>query len=255
MPRTLFRFWAACLWAYGSLGARSALADDPATEPAEYRSVVDDALREYAAHNYEEARSLFHRANSLYPNARTQRGLGMAQFELRNYGECIHELEEALASPVRALTGPLRTETEALLARAQNFVARVKLRSEPADARLRINGVPWERHDELLLNVGDHALELSLPGYLPARRTLSVRGGEVLAIALTLEPASVSDSPGRAARDDRSPRSRWYKSAWLWSGVAVLVAGAAVTTGLLLTRERGSEQPYGGSSMRVVVGK
>ena len=52
-------------------------------EPEGYRQAVDEAVREFAARNFEEARSLFARADALYPNARTQRGLGLADQQPR----------------------------------------------------------------------------------------------------------------------------------------------------------------------------
>ncbi|HKO94285.1 MAG TPA: hypothetical protein VJU61_24195, partial [Polyangiaceae bacterium] len=81
---------------------------DQATEPAGYREVVSEALQEFEAQNFEESRSLFHRAHVLFPNARTYRGLGFTEFELRHYPAAIEYLEAALSSSVRPLTADLR---------------------------------------------------------------------------------------------------------------------------------------------------
>src|SRR3954468_5859705 len=72
-----------------------ALAQDPAETP-QYRSLLEEAVAEYDARRYEEARALFRRAHDLSPNARTMRGIGMASFELREYVEALRALEGAL---------------------------------------------------------------------------------------------------------------------------------------------------------------
>jgi hypothetical protein len=65
------------------------------------------------------AREELRRAHAIFPNARTLRGLGMVEFELRSYVQSVQLLEQALAASVKPLDGKLRTDTEALLARAQ----------------------------------------------------------------------------------------------------------------------------------------
>ena len=86
-------------------------------EPPGYRAAINEALAEYKAGHFEEARSLFAEAHGIYPNSRTLRGLGMTAYELRRYRESIEYLDEALSSPVKPLDGRLRNETESLLNR------------------------------------------------------------------------------------------------------------------------------------------
>src|SRR6188508_389327 len=72
-------------------GASAQAADDAA-----YRASVDEAVAEFSAGHWEEARTLFKRAHERQPNARTLRGMGMAAFEMRMYVTAIRELEAAL---------------------------------------------------------------------------------------------------------------------------------------------------------------
>ena len=127
------------LWMLNALAAR---VDAQPEEPPAYRELVEQALAEYAAKNYDEAGTLFERAHTLFPNARTLRGMGMAAFELRQYDQSARHLEAALASTVRPLDGALRKETEALAARARAFVATLELRVSPAHANLSLDGAP-----------------------------------------------------------------------------------------------------------------
>ena len=203
-------------------------------EPAAYRALLDQALSEYEAQHFAEARALFARAHALYPNARVLRGLGMVEFELRNYGASIAHLEAALASPVRPLTGALRERTEQLLARARGFVAHFALEVTPARARVMIDGMPLQPPAErvLVLEVGDHVLEVHAGGYLTERRTLRVAGGERESLRIALQAGDGERT------STRTPGSR----AWSW--VVIGVSGALTATGaslLVVGKQKESE--------------
>jgi tetratricopeptide (TPR) repeat protein len=221
-------------------------ADADAAEPPGYRRAVDGALAELDAHNFEEARALFLRAHELVPSARTLRGLGAVEFELRNYGRSIAYLERALASTERPLDARLRESTEELLARARGFVATVHLDLQPRSPRAEVlvDGVPvpLEAGAALTLEVGDHVVEVRDASYLPERRKLSLHGGEhqrlQIALRKPLEPAS-------ATADTRSRR------AWLWTGVGVVVAGAAAATAVALTRSPSASSSLDGGNTNV----
>jgi hypothetical protein len=202
--------------------ARVAPARADASEPPEYRQVVEEAVDEFEAGRFQESRALFTRAHQLFPNARTLRGLGMTEFELRNYAESIHDLEEALSSKVRTLEGPLREETERLLRRARAFVSRVMLELEPRHARVIVDGmvVRVGPGQALLLTVGEHVLEIQADGYAPERRVLSVKssGDETLRFELrltggvpTAPPAA--PAPTHAAGPVMLPPPAWQTGA------------------------------------------
>jgi len=226
-----------------------------ASEPAGYRDAVDGAIAEYEARNFAEARALFAKAHALYANARTLRGQGMAEFELRNYGDAISFLEQALDSSEKPLEGELRQETEALLARAKTFVARFELSIEPDVATVVVDGVPMELRGQgsLVLKVGDHVLEFRAPGYTSEKRELKVNGGEEKALNIVL-PKQVDLSTNTQASEP-AETSRWYKSPWLWTGVAIVVAGVAVGTAFAVKGDGSSDaDPYGGGSGVVLNG-
>jgi tetratricopeptide (TPR) repeat protein len=226
-------------------------------EPAGYADMVSEAVREYEAHNFEEARALLTRAHGLYPNARTHRGLGLAEFELRNYGEAISHLEAALASSVKPLSSKLRADTEHMLERAKGFVARVHLDAKPSVTRVVVDGtvVELSSGQPLILQVGDHVLELNAPGFVAEKRVLSVKGGEerVLTVVLALTPQPkptfrVGMPMANTSPADKKPQRHWYKNPWLWTGVGVAIAGAAAGTAYALTKQDDTASPYGGSA-------
>ena len=125
-------------------------AQAPANDSA-YRATVDEAVREFGAGRFEEARALFKRAHGLSPNARTLRGLGMTAFELRAYVQAIRELQAALADKRKPLEGELRIKVEALLDKSRKFVGVVRLELDPKDASVLLDGKPRVSTERSLL--------------------------------------------------------------------------------------------------------
>jgi hypothetical protein len=221
------------------------------SEPEGYRQAIDGALEEMQLSNFVEAREQFARAHALFPNARTFRGLGISEFELKHYTIATDYLRQALASKVRELEGRLRKDTEALLARASSYVGELSISVTPNDATLLIDGTRRSRgsHD-VHLDVGDHVLEFRAEGYATERREVTVRGGQLQAIELQLNALGVADSPpqpltGTSQQERRADSTPLYKRWWLWTIVGLVVAGAAAGTAIALTAKDKSTEYYG----------
>lgn len=255
------------LLALAAAATAQAAAQDDAE--ARYRALVGEAITEYEARDFPAARALFLRAHALSGNARTLRGLGMVAFELRDYTESVERLEQALGARERPLEGALRADTEALLARARTFVARLELHVEPAvTVEVRIDGVEaaLDGAQRLLVAVGDHTVEAAAPGFAAQRRTITVVGGrdQTLHVQLSkLETAGTATAPSaeRAARagfasgmhrDPRLPQRAAadtgdagggvLSSAWFWTA-AGLVIGGGVAAALLLATSGDEVEP------------
>jgi hypothetical protein len=241
-----------------------ARAEEPqAGEPAAYRSTIREALSEYHAKNFPEARALFEEAHRLYPNARTLRGLGMTAFELRSYRESVSFLKDALDSQVKPLDGTLRLETERLLSRAERFVGELSINVTPSHASVTIDGHPVDvsATTPVVLDVGEHGFEFHAEGYLPESRSLYVKGHERETWTVVLNkvpppPTAVVTAPPpdevarrSEAQSEQNPRfvdlgaqerpgkQPLYKNAWLWTGVGVVVVAAVVTSVVVATRD------------------
>jgi hypothetical protein len=226
-----------------------------AREPAGYRTAIRSAIEEYELNHFTESRELFARAHALFPNARTLRGLGVADFELRRYVDAVRFLELALASNVKALEGSLRQETEVLLTRAQGYVGTLHLRLEPADAAVAVDGLTLTptANGELLLEVGDHVLECSRTGYVSARRAFQIHGGQTEELVVQLasvQPTASAKAPRgplatpREDHDDTpSKATPVYKRWWLWTVVGLVVAGAAAGTAVALAPRHTRYEP------------
>lgn len=231
------------------LALPKARADVAAAEPPGYRDAIEQAVDELAAHHYEEARALFAQAHALQPNARTHRGLGFAEFELRNYVLCVRELEAALASRVKPLDGELRKETERLLERARKFVAYLVVEARPAASETTVDDVPVVAGDAVMLASGEHEVEFQNPSYVAEKRIVHLRAGERRTLAIMFRTPVAAD---RETADRRPLR----RSAWLWSSVGVIVIGAAVA-GTLLALGRDTSRtadPYTGTANVELVG-
>jgi hypothetical protein len=221
-----------------------------AEPPADYLGAIGEAVSEHAAGHFSEARAQFQLAHKLYPNARTLRGLGMVEFELRHYGESVRYLQAALACPVRALDPALRSEASRLLERASAYVGEVQVALSPHVASIVVDGVTLASGPvaSLVLLVGDHELEFRASGFRTERRAVQVRSGERIDLHVALELAamaaprvSVMLSPAEATpRVERSPLWRKW---WLWTGVGVVVAGAVTGSVLWARREPGERAP------------
>ena len=219
--------------------AQDAVAVVEPAVPAEYASLIDSAVEEFAAGRWAEARALFSRAQAMYPNARALRGAGMAAFELRDYVEAYRSLSEALVATRRSLSAEQRAQVEALRARAQNFVGRFALEPVAAGATLSVDGRVVALGPTLILAIGEHELTLSEPSR-PARRTsVNVLGGEA-DVAVVFPPGDtiaaaapetvVALDPPRAVPVQSAIPRRSTASAWPYVivgvGSALTIAGA-----------------------------
>jgi tetratricopeptide (TPR) repeat protein len=169
----------------------SAQADDSA-----YRATVDEAVREFSAGRYEEARALFKRAHGLSPNARTLRGLGMTAFELRAYVQSIRELQAALDDKRKPLEGDLRLKVEGLLDKARKFVGVLRLELDPKNASVLVDGKPpaFEKNGSLLLDAGTHVISATAPEHKATNVRVLVEGDTDQTVRVPLESTAFQQS-------------------------------------------------------------
>jgi hypothetical protein len=223
---------------------------DQAASDAEYSRVVAQAIDEFDAGRWEEARALFLRAHELKPGARTLRTLGMTSFELRQYPRALSELSAALTDERRPLDARQREHVESLIERAKQFVGRYRLKVEPASASVLVDGAAYLPGQEefLQLGVGRHEVIARAPDHAELRRRLDVQGGEERDLVLTLTPASapvVARNPEPAppaATEPVEDSSTKPKRLWTWVAGGTSVALAATSTGLWLASDAQFQQ-------------
>jgi hypothetical protein len=235
------------LAAAGLARAGRARADDGADEHGATQGLIADAVAEYDAGRFEEARALFRRAQAETPSARTLRGIGMASFELRDYVEATRALAAALSEQRHALTPDQHQHVATLLARAETFVGRFTLKLAPPDASLMVDGKPVLREPDgtVLLSFGRHLAVASCPGCAPVERTIDVLGGERQVVEIALATPSQSKGPappvgpvGGGPAGDRDTEGGVVPRVLL---VSALVAGAGTVAAALWWHERANE--------------
>ncbi len=228
-----------------AFAAPAPAAQDPG-ETTQYRAMLEEAVSEYDAHRYEEARALFRRANEISPNARTLRGIGMASFELREYIEALRSLEASLVDKRRALTATQRQQVEVLIDRTRAFVGRFFLKVSPKETLVRVDGTPAviEADGSLLLSFGRHALTAEAPASISENREVNVIGGERQELAFQLRPeptpavaAKPASGGGGSARGGEGASSSG--AAYWFGGAGALAAGAV--GGVLWSSHEGSQ--------------
>jgi len=224
-----------------------------AQEDDAYRELVHDAVEEHAAGHYAEARALFRRAHQRSPNARTLRGIGMSNFELRQYAATIVAMEAALAETRRPLTDGQREGARDLIERSQAFVARYTLLPAGAATAVRVDGVAAvvDSEGELLVDLGTHEIRVTCDGCSTEPRRVRVVGGERAELDFTA--SSEAPEPGTEPTDpdpvgagtgptDPEPRADDGLSG---TSIALFVGAAAAGAGAIGTgfwwRDRNGE--------------
>lgn len=167
------------------LAASSARAQDAEVE---YRALIDEAVEEFNAERFPEARAFFRRAHAIVPNARALRGIGLASIEMRDYAEAYRALRAALAETRRPLTDAQRREATLELSRARALVGIYRIALTPADAYLELDGrrIEPEPDGTLILGLGTYQITGRARGYHDMRRGIEVVGGEETELSMEL---------------------------------------------------------------------
>jgi len=218
---------------------------------AEYERAIAQAVGEHERGHFEEAREHFRESHALSPSARTLRGLGMVEFELRNYGESVHFLEAALASTVRPLPPDLHAEVSRLLERARAYVGEIHVDVQPGTASVSVDGVSVASGPQasLSLQIGSHVLEFRADGRLPERRLVTVRGRDQINIQVVLNPLERDHPLSPFATHEPTRHDSLRRRAWLWTAAGAVVVAAAVGIGFAVrNHNREDNEPYGGST-------
>ncbi|MET0286843.1 MAG: tetratricopeptide repeat protein [Polyangiales bacterium] len=242
------------VFSFAVLVARSPAHAQGNEVPAGYQPVLDEAIREFAQGNYVESLTLFREAHAIWPNARAARAVGRCQYELGDYVAAHRWLLDALDMGVRPLDGAQRQETEQLLWRVREHLARYTISTDPRSAIVRVDGelVAPDADGSIVLSLGPHTLEASATGFMDVRQQVLAEALRDERIELRLAPL-VASTPEPVVRMTSEPTPRadtpTYKKWWLWTSVAGAVAVAAVATVLLVRRdEPEAPRPAGGST-------
>jgi hypothetical protein len=207
-------FFASLATLFASVPASPARAQSTSVDPAPagYDHAIDQAVAEFAASRWAEARALFLQAHALYPNARTLRGIGMSSYELRDYPEAVRTLDEALTSTVRALTAEQRTQVTELRDRAAALVGRYEVPVAPAGARFYLDGQHvdvdggWPTSTgHVILGVGEHQIAIRTDDGRSTNARVVVRGHTESVLDIDLAPLADHTPPATSTATPPTP--------------------------------------------------
>lgn len=218
-----------------------------------YDALIRDAVDEYHAGNWAEAHVLFEQAHALSPSARTFRGLGLADFELKQYAAAVHELEAALSDGERPLDPQQRSEVTRVLGRARLFTAEYRLIVPAGTDQISVDGKaqPIAASGRLLLDPGAHVVAVRSPSGAEERKQVEAEVGArgELRFDATIPAAESSApdiAPSAAAPNSRSagpvmdagethPHGRFWT--WIAVGGTGLFLASTLTFALLTKSE------------------
>lgn len=215
----------------------------------DYQSTIDEAVREYAVGNFVEARSLFEHAHALRPSARTWRALGFCAYELKRYVQAMSELDAALDDYRNPMTPDQRREANETRAKAERYVAELRLEIEPENARVLLDGKAVAGRS-LRVDAGEHVLSASAEGHRSRDLTLTLVGGRSQAVQLVLPPIdlgvelpasappSVAPSGSSDSADSASLTERW----WFWAAIGGVVVAGAIGAWAAVSSDQGSPE-------------
>jgi hypothetical protein len=214
--------------------------------PPGYDHVIDQAVSEFAASHWAEARALFLQGHDMFPNARTLRGIGMSSYELRDYPEAVRTLDQSLASTVRPLTAEQRAQVSELRERAAAFVGRYEVPAAPTGARFYLDGEHVDVEDgwpaspgHVLLGVGEHQVAIRTDEGRSTTARLVVRGHTDGMLDIDLAPlappttpiTTTTEPPPTYTAVPPAPASSSDATPWIVMGIGL---GVAAVGGVLL---------------------
>jgi len=207
-------------------------------------------IRFYEGGDYGLALIEFERAYQLVPNFRVLYNVGQVSIQLGRFARARSALEQYVSEGGEGLKMSRRAAVLRDLEMLKARTAELLIESNVSGAELLIDGVPSGRTpfaEPLLLDAGEHTIELRRAGYTPLTRRLTLAGADETSLSLSLEkvkdsvvvirekakPSSDEPKPKPGPSVAKAPEptvSPWVYAGW---GGSALLAGGAVVMAIL----------------------
>lgn len=197
----------------------------------------DRGLKLYAEGDYALAVIEFERAYELVPDYRVLYNIGQVRIQLANYARARRALTEYLkvgGERVPAERGSaVEVDLEMLAARTATLLIETNVLGAEIVVDDAIVGTS-PLSEPLLLDAGEHRLNVRKSGYYARSSQLTLAGRDALSTRLDLEKVPEAGSSRIIVERQAAPPPS-NRAAWLWgtwSATGALAVGAAVTGGL-----------------------
>lgn len=215
-------------WTLGAVLAATAVVTSPRTawaDPTEEagKAHFKSGVGLFRDGNYAGALAEFEESFRLRPGASALQNIALCQRQLFRYAAAMGSLEKMLASYAGSLSADDKAAAEQTLKELRDKTTRVVFVVSPKDAALLVDGKVLEGAERrsMVLDVGEHRVVLSAPGFADLDRRFSIAGAEK-EVPLSLSSATakltvVTDDPAAVVFVDGAEQG---KGSWTGSVAA-----------------------------------
>jgi hypothetical protein len=204
--------------------------NSPAGEEASVR--FKRGLQLFDDGDYTLALVEFERAYQLAPNYRALYNIALVDIQLGRYADAVHTLEAYLRDGGDALGTQRRNEVTKKLNELKLRTATVDISSNTSTAEVLLDGKPIEQarlSGPMLIDAGEHTLRATAPGFAAKDRTLTLAGGDHVAVKFEL--VSLQNTTQQQPTEEAPKRKPIF-----WPGFAATggLAVGAVVSGIVM---------------------
>ena len=160
------------------LVATLAHAGDP---KAEAKERFDKGVALFKDGDFDAALVEFRAAYNAQPHYAVRYNIGICLHKLHRYKEAFEELEAYLLEGGDEVPEAKQAEVQGILDELRALVGMVKIKCAVEGAALLVDGEPAAKWT-VVVDVGEHEIEVRAPGYKPFMKAIEVPGGKALSI-------------------------------------------------------------------------
>lgn len=208
---------------------------------AEARVHFDRGVELYREGSYDAALAEFERTNELAPTYKIIYNLAQVQAERHEYAASLKLLREYLRRGGSDINADRREAVQNDINKLKQRVAELSVVADVDGAELFVNDVAVAHlplSEPVLVNIGSSRVRLEKTGFVTARQTITVAGGDRKSIALKLVPnqpltAAVLPSGAQATASTRDGTQSDLTLFWISASTAVALGAATGVFGAL----------------------
>src|ERR1041384_438707 len=168
----------------------------------------EHAIKLYEDSDYTLALAEFERVYELVPDYRVLYNIGQVSIQLGRYARAYRTLKEYVARGGNDLPPGGAAAVQADLTQLAGKVAQLSVQVSQAGAEISVDGAamgPAPLAAPLVVDVGEHRVQVELPGYVTQSQTFTLAGGDRREGSFTLLPLPPSTKPESARETPPAP--------------------------------------------------